>query len=241
MHKQLFLILLIVRFCFAGPATAQDDSLPEPQKIEISAADGTRLVGDYYAPSEPGAPSVLLMHMNGQIRQSWRSTQLLEALYGAGYGVLAVDLRGHGASGGRGTWPLHQADMQTWIAWLRAQPDLDPERVNLLGASLGAVLAIRGMADDDRVVTAVSLSPVDISISLNLEEAVTTIADRPLFLAASQQDHSAAHACKVMIALAQGDALFRLYPGSAHGTAMLTPGHNLLPSIIAWLDQHNGR
>ena len=235
--KRLIVLLAILLFLPSIPAAAQED---EPQRIEIAATDGLILVGDYYAPREPNAPSVILMHMNGGTRKSWQYLPLTEALLEAGYAVLAIDIRSHGETGGRGTWPQYQADTQAWSDWLRAQPDLNPDQVNLVGASLGAVLVIQGMAGDERIVTAVSLSPVDVStLSLDQVAAMETIGSRPIYLAASQHDYNAANTVEVLTTVSEADLMVRIYAGSAHGTGMFSPHPELIPSIIAWLDRYN--
>jgi len=62
-----------------------------------------------------------------------------------GYGVLAVDLRGHGASDGRSTsapWKLDD-DIDHVVKWLAARPDADRAKIGLLGVSLGGAVALR--------------------------------------------------------------------------------------------------
>jgi alpha-beta hydrolase superfamily lysophospholipase len=241
-NRLILLLSVVIVLLPLIPATAQDDAFPEPQKIEIPSTDGLILVGDYYAPPAPDAPSVILMHGNGQTRRSWHYMDIVQALLDAGYAVLAIDIRSHGETGGRGTWEQYQADTYAWSEWLRAQPDLNPDQVSLLGASLGAVLVIQGMAGDDRIVTAVALSPVDVStLSLDLPAAMTTIDSRPIYLVASQRDYNAANTVEVLTTVSDADLMVRIYAGSAHGTSLFSPHPELIPSIIAWLDQCNER
>jgi dienelactone hydrolase len=65
-----------------------------------------------------------------------------------GYGVLALDVRGHGESGGRSTsapWK-NDEDMDAAVQWLMARADVDPARVGMLGVSHGAEIALRTAA-----------------------------------------------------------------------------------------------
>ena len=64
----------------------------------ISAPDGLILDATFYGPVVRPAPGVLLLHMEGRDRGAWDT--LPERLQARGYAVLAVDLRGHGATGG---------------------------------------------------------------------------------------------------------------------------------------------
>ena len=65
-----------------------------------------------------------------------------------GYGVLALDLRGHGESDGRSTsaaWKLDD-DLDAAIAWLSRRGDVDDRRVGALGVSLGGEVALQAAA-----------------------------------------------------------------------------------------------
>ncbi len=103
-------------------ALAQDASTPTaptPVRVEVQAADGLTLVGDLYnAELDVQTPAVLLMHMYGGRRTDWRA--LIPALTGAGYRVIAVDLRGHGETGGSNDWQAAVGDVQTWLDWMRS-------------------------------------------------------------------------------------------------------------------------
>jgi pimeloyl-ACP methyl ester carboxylesterase len=241
MYKRTLITLLIAAALLAwvAPAAAQDGP-PEPQRIELEASDGLLLVGNYFAPTDPGesgAPAVLLMHMYGSKKEAW--IDLLPPLTGAGYAVLAIDMRGHGETGGPDDWPLAEEDMHLWIDWLREQDGVDPAHVSLVGASIGSNLALRGIADDPDIVTAVALSPGLDYFGMLTEEAMLDTGERPVFLVAAQRDRESAASVKTLAALTQGDTLVRIYTHSAHGTGIFMLEEDLAPSIIHWLDAHN--
>jgi pimeloyl-ACP methyl ester carboxylesterase len=241
MRTHLLLTLLIAAALIAGaaPAAAQDDP-PEPQRVELSAPDGLTLVANYFAPTDPGdsgAPAALLLHMLGSQKEAWGD--LVPPLVEAGYAVLAVDLRGHGETGGSNDWPLAEDDTRHWLDWLREQDGIDPLRINLVGGSIGSNLALRGMANNPAVVTAVALSPGLDYRGVTTEDALSTIAERPVFLVAAQRDTYSADSVKTLVTLAQGDTRVRLYPHGAHGTGIFMLEDDLAPSIIDWLNAHN--
>lgn len=224
----------------SGLALAQDGEGIEPVEVSLDAADGLTLVGDYYAVSsddEAGVPAVLLLHMLGSNRTLW--APLIPELSEAGYTVLAVDMRGHGATGGAQDWPLAEADMQAWLDWLREQPGVDGDRLNVVGASIGANLALRGMANDSQVVTAVALSPGLDYRGVTTEDALATIDGRPVYLVAGQGDRYSADSVRTLTGQIQGDGLMRLFDSAVHGTTLLPEQTTLGPSIVAWLDWHN--
>ena len=110
--------------------------------VTLTADDGVELAA-WYAPSQNGA-AILLVHGSGDSREFLRPYAGLLAAHG--FGVLAVDLRGHGASGGAPNRYGWQAvpDVATAIAYLQAQPEV--RTIGGLGLSLGAetVLAAAG-------------------------------------------------------------------------------------------------
>jgi uncharacterized protein len=101
--------------------------------VSLTSEDGLTLAG-WYAPPENGA-AVILLHGAGGSREAVRP--YAEMLVRHGYGVLALDLRGHGESGG-GTNRLGwegTRDVGAAVAFLIAQPDVSA--IGALGLSMG--------------------------------------------------------------------------------------------------------
>ena len=82
----------------------------------------------------------------------------------AGYASVSMDYRWWGRSGGepRGSiLPEAQAeDVQSAVTWLSQQAEVDPERIGLWGAGLGAGVALQVAALDARVRLAIAVCPV---------------------------------------------------------------------------------
>src|SRR5262249_56209617 len=77
------------------------------------------------------------------------------ALAEAGYATLAFDHRNFGESGGR---PRRDedpqgklADLRAAVSFLRARPEVDPERIGAIGICLGGGYALKFAAFDPRV------------------------------------------------------------------------------------------
>jgi len=127
------------------------------ENVEMTAADGTRLAGWYVPPhvgsqvaSAEGAV-VIVRHGAG----STRADTLAQAavLTDAGFGVLLTDARGHGDSGGRGMdfgW-YGDEDIRAAVDLLVTTPGVDPDRIAVLGLSMGGEEAIGAAAADDRI------------------------------------------------------------------------------------------
>lgn len=235
------LIFIAVLLMTTGGYIAAQDTPSETQLVEITASDDLILVGDYYTAADEGAkPAVLLMHMNNSQRSSW--DDLIPALTEAGYNVLNVDLRGHGDTGGKKDWPLAITDVQTWLDWLRTQPDVRPDAVSIIGASIGSNLALVGCANDADCVTAIALSPGTDYFGVRPKDFVVDgLKDRSALLVASQKDGQSVEGVRQMVVLARGEIGVQLYAGGLHGTEILSASRfkeRLTNLIVNWLNDH---
>src|SRR5207248_4064448 len=80
--------------------------MPMPgQNVEIVMADGLKIQGSFYANlGDTKVPAALLLHQLGANRDEWRV--FANPLADKGYNILAVDMRGHGKTGGKQDWTL---------------------------------------------------------------------------------------------------------------------------------------
>lgn len=239
MTRLITALLLIALVAWGVPAGAQGN--PPGDRVEITASDGLTLVGTYYAPDAPAAsgtaaPAVLLMHHWDGVKEVW--IDLVPALVRAGYAVLTVDLRGFGETGGDPDVVLMEQDAHLWLEWLRAQPGVDPDGVSITGSSTGADIGLRVMAEDERLVTLVGLSVLLDVNGILTKPAVEALGERPIYLVAAHGQPAEAEAIRELLAVAQGDIQVRLYEGSACCTFLFMLEHDLIPSIVSWLDVH---
>jgi fermentation-respiration switch protein FrsA (DUF1100 family) len=123
--------------------------------VSFGATDGLTLRG-WYLPSRNGA-AILLGHGFGGHRRLAPAVLLGRH----GYGVLAFDWRAHGASDGDlSSLGYHEVqDVAGGLAWLQAQPEVDPGRIGMLGESMGAVVAIRAAAQMPAIGAVVAVAP----------------------------------------------------------------------------------
>ncbi|MEO8609982.1 MAG: alpha/beta fold hydrolase [Chloroflexota bacterium] len=242
--RRLLLAGLLFVVCGMVPAVVAQDATATPtaQVVEVTAADGLKLVGDFYAtPDADGEkPAVLLLHMLDSSRSAWEP--LIPALTADGYNVLAVDLRGHGDTGGTRDWIKAQDDTQDWLSWLREQPSVKDDSISIIGASVGTTLALAGCAADEQCVTAIALSPVTWP-SIPSQEAVSDgLKTRSAMLIASQSDRGSADTLRALVGVAKGEIEAHLLKGGAHGTAYFNPHNTTLKPvtkmILDWLDAH---
>ncbi len=131
----------------------QDPSPPFPYvEREVSYShDGIRLAGTLTLPPGAGpSPAVLLItgsgaqNRNEEILGHRPFLVIADHLTRAGIAVLRVDDRGVGGSTGSvpdSTSADFADDVLTGIRFLRAQPEIDPHRIGLLGHSEGGIIA----------------------------------------------------------------------------------------------------
>jgi pimeloyl-ACP methyl ester carboxylesterase len=232
----IFVCLLLTTFTIS----AQDDLAPV--LVEIEAEDGLLLIGDYWALNadsvpEDGAVAVLLLHILSSQRSAWEP--LIAPLTEAGYHVLAVDMRGHGDTGGERDWDMAETDVQHWLDWLKAQPDT--RGVAIVGGSIGSNLALIGCANDPDCLTPIALSPgLDYRGVMPETAVVDGLIDRPVLLIAAHGDTNSANSVREMATKSRGEIAIRIYTDNAHATHMFMSSYaeRLLNLIIEWLDEH---
>lgn len=118
--------------------------------------DQQRLYGMLHMPDGPspatGWPSVIVLHgFTGNRIEGHRNFVLLaRTLAARGVACLRFDFRGSGESQGdfaEMTVSREVEDAQAAFEYLRRQPGIDPQRVMLLGFSMGAIVACLSLKD----------------------------------------------------------------------------------------------
>jgi uncharacterized protein len=124
------------------------------REVAFGAGDGVDLSG-WYRPTQNGA-TILVVHGGGGDRTG--AVDHAELLVRHGYGVLLYDARGRGKSEGTQNswgwgWP---EDVAGALAFLKARPEVEPERIGALGLSTGAdvLVQVAGQGTDLEAVVA---------------------------------------------------------------------------------------
>jgi alpha-beta hydrolase superfamily lysophospholipase len=133
------------------------------------------LQGELFLPEGVGrAPAVVLCHGAGDFKENY--FELAEYLTERGIASLALDMHGHGESGG----PRYHVEMREWVADVRAALDylcghtrIDPANIGAFGPSSGGTAILEAALVDSRVKALVLLDatvrdslPVAMSLSL---------------------------------------------------------------------------
>ncbi len=216
-------------------ALQSQEPVPIPagaEAVRLTTADGVALAALYYTPPAEAAPGVLLLHQRGGRKENW--TSFAQLLQKSGYAVLAVDFRGHGQSKGVVNWWGADQDVITAFDYLKARPEVDPQRMALIGASIGTQEAITfAAAHPDQVRGAALLSTF---ASGEIQRAVL-IYPGPILLMATEGDKAATQETNRLVKLAPTAEVYILKDSDRHGTQMLQSPLNIEAILLDWLQK----
>jgi uncharacterized protein len=122
---------------------------PDQREVRLPTRDGVELAASYVRSGNGAA--VVLLHGSGSTRASVVDQAAVLAAHG--YGVLLLDARGHGDSGGRAMdWGWHgDEDVAAAVTFLEVQPEVTRGRIAAVGLSMGGEEALGAAAADDRL------------------------------------------------------------------------------------------
>lgn len=235
MHRTLTFILALLAVFFLAACTTNDGPLLE-EDLTFEVENGLVITGTLYRPADtdPPWPGVLLLHMIYGQRQEWE--ELARTLSQNGYAALAIDMRGHGETGGEMNWDLARQDIsQVWQTFTSRQ-EIKADSTAVIGASMGANMAVLLGADQPDVQALVLLSPGLNYYMVQTAEPLAAYGVRPVLIIASQEDGYAASSSEELIKVAQGEAILEMYAGIGHGTAMLGNQPDLGSLLLEWLN-----
>lgn len=131
--------------------------------VKITTESGATLQGWLRAPlaaQDSSLPGPVALVIHGWGASAADMVPLSQPLLDAGLRVLLLDARGHGRSDdvGVAAMPTFAEDLRTALGWLRRQPGIDPDRIVLVGHSVGAGAALFVAADDHAIAGVISIS-----------------------------------------------------------------------------------
>lgn len=127
-------------------------------RVRIPTVGGRQLSGWLITTEEKPAGALIVLH--GWGANSATMLPLAAPFRRAGYTLLFVDARCHGASDDDSfaSLPRFAEDLESAFDWLRDQPSIDPQRIALLGHSVGAAAALLLAARRSEVAAVVSIA-----------------------------------------------------------------------------------
>ena len=174
----------------AAPAPASDER-PAAREVSLTTADRMQIAATFWPAKEEGGPGVVLLHMYGGDRGAWRP--VVEHFAARDIAVLAIDLRGHGGSAKQSGGKVDLAprvqkrdpklfaamhhDAFAAVKWLATEGRCAAARIALVGASVGASVAIDAARQHPSDVAAVlCMSPGENYLGLDTMAHVKALA-----------------------------------------------------------------
>lgn len=204
-------------------------------RVTFRTDDGVQIAATWYEPSFRPAPAVILVHMLHRSRRDWDG--VASRLASEGIGALAIDLRGHGDSGGVAgdAGPPDYSVMVLDLAAARRFVTTRVQgRIGIAGASMGANLAALEAAADPAIASLALLSPSLDYRGLRIEAAMHKYGDRPALLVSSDDDPYATRSVKDLEKAGGGTREPLLLSQAGHGTTMLGRSPDLARLLVDW-------
>jgi len=219
-----------------------------PEKITYTTFDGVKIVGDWYpAPITSGV--VVLMHTMPTTRKIM--APFAQVLAKHNVGSLAIDFRGHGESTQTDDGDIldyqkfndsqHQQyliDAIGAVDWLKSK-NYSEGQIMMVGASIGANIAIWMLEQNPALAGAVMLSPGIYRGIDAVESATHAKFHQALWAAGSDSDDTEAYeTAKELIEQADVNRKkFVPYKNAGHGIHLFTSDPKLMEDLAAWIQE----
>ncbi len=221
---QLIIIIVLISGCSFQQQNNRGSKMHE--YISLKTEDNITISGDLY---KGGDKAIILLHMYTTTKQTWKD--FAQELQKKGYTVLAIDFRGHGASDLK-YFKFTEKDFNDMIYDVRAAKKfLGKNKTIVMGASIGANIALKFANDVDGVV---ALSPSFNYKGIKTKEGASKIM-KPVLIIASEEDKQSIGDSQALNKIIPGSAL-QTYKGKSHGTNMLD--RETKDRILEWLGKN---
>ena len=161
--------------------TPADFGIAQWDDVRFSAVDRVELSG-WFIPPDPQSDGATLILVHGLGGNRGDMLEHAQMLVSKGYGVLLFDLRNHGASAGTLTTLGYSEaeDVCGAFAYLLTRQEVNPQRIGLVGYSMGAAAVLRAAARIAQVRAAIAESAYT-SLEDNIAQGVTAKTGLPPF------------------------------------------------------------
>ena len=197
--------------------------------------DGLRIAHTYSEGKDPSV-GIILLHMLNRDRTDYAT--FAKTLTEQGYPNIALDSRGHGESDGN--W--QQFSKEQYYAMVldvkAAQEFLTKKGIHtfiVIGASIGANIALLAAAQQKDIIGVVALSPGLEYHDVAPETAVKNL-KTPVFFVAAKGDEYAALSTQRLYELKPKPKEIKLYDGNGHGTQLFEK-ENLNILLLQWIKE----
>jgi len=224
-------MLLACLLAFAGAVANQDFSTHT-----VATGDFRQLSIRHFAPLDSSAPTIIIVHDWALPCDQW--TDIAERLQGLGFGVLLFNLRGHGGSS-TAYYFMNNAqiaqmhfDVEAAVSFARSRGGA---RVFILGAGLGANLAINQAITDGTIAKVVAVSPGLNYRGNRIDQAPEELEPDRLMLIASLEDVYSVYTVRQLQRRYAEPPRVHLYNNAGHGVWILKRLGSSVDTIASWL------
>ncbi|MSO20663.1 MAG: hypothetical protein EXQ56_09420 [Acidobacteria bacterium] len=220
-------------------------SLGEVQEASFQSTDGFTIFGSLRIPDgateSSKVPGVVMVHSGTRDRYIFQDLELMVAKQGLA--VFNIDWRGRGRSREKGIYfdfPLEvqdrvYQDVQGAINFLAAQKGVDPNRIGVVGATLGARNSGRAVVGDKRVKAAVLISGYGDD---SVKKYVAETPQLAVFAIASKGDSGPVQAMTEIIRSSKNpNSQIVVFGGAARSSQIFQGQPDLEPRIAEWLKE----
>lgn len=212
------------------PPTATPNAL----KLYISTSDRL-LIGRYYpATVRRLGISALLLPSETETQDAWPA-DFLTQLQSGGYSALTLDLRGFGLTGGQADWSKTPTDAQTALQYLHAQPNIDSNSSIVIGAGVGATIALSACASDPGCQTAVLISPRLSIHNLSTQNMLKAFGAKRALMIVAAAEGAAVNDATALDKAATGPHRLQFFGGHTDALALLNTHPEVGKAILDWL------
>lgn len=251
---RLLLCALIVAGC-DGSGSLGEDPEPatptSPSTVSLTTADGLDLAGTWQpAASTARGPGLLLLHQFERDRRDF--DPIWDALHAAGYSLLSIDFRSHGASDAGAGNILEllsdreqlAADVQAGLEFLDAQNlAVANDQIGAVGLSVGGNMAIVANHNTHGGQAAPWAADAIVTVSARKDRAEDLAGDTSLslrnglYIAAADETIQAEDAV-ALEAITGGEREALLVSGTAaHGATLLAESEAVRQRIVSWFSE----
>ena len=220
------------------------DPPPVDVVLDWKTQDGFEQQGILYTPKQENPPGLILVHAYGGNRGDWELFAVRARAHG--YMVLAYDMRGHGFStkqNGKSA-RYNRFDRKDWrraitdIGFAKKQlidQGASTNNLFIVGASIGANMAVEYASKDDEIQAVILLSPGIEYKGIGIEKTIKANRRLPILLMTAEGDRYSAKSAEKMKAWSPSYTELRTYAGTSHGTDLVSRTERIIEDIFVWL------
>jgi dienelactone hydrolase len=239
-----FITMLYLPVHFVADAVAEET-------VSLTTDDGKAIGCTYFPPEQSNSPALILLPDTRCDRKNFGS--IPTKLNKAGFAVLAMDLRYKDIIAKAGKrdkqistiqkqdlMALVKYDSKSGINFLAGKKEIDPERIALIGTSLGSRVAIiSGVEYNLQALVLISLSgEVAFPDYKPIKQLLSEYGEKPILFMSAKKDWGgngkAAEDNRLYYEWKNGKKELKIWPGSGHGIEIIEK-KEAINFLISWL------